>query len=182
MEAEFLEAGAEVLQFGCGDGGSVGEAVGDDGVEVLEVAAVDGGGFAGDDGGVDGGGFGPEGCVGGGELCSVLGEVLLPGFEGGEDVGFAVVEEVVGYVADADGGLCGSGGDVEDGVGEGGGVAKVAEDEADGVEGLARGGSRRPKRLFAAGDGVGGAVAGEAAESGGDADGAAGVGADGCEG
>ena len=36
--------------------------------------------------------------------------------------------------------------------------------------------------VFAAGDGVGGAVAGEAAESGGDADGAAGVGADGCEG
>ena len=38
--------GAEVLQFGGGDGGSVGEAFGDDGVEVLEVAAVDGCGFA----------------------------------------------------------------------------------------------------------------------------------------
>ena len=36
--------------------------------------------------------------------------------------------------------------------------------------------------LFATRDAVGGAVAGEAAESGGDANGAAGVGADGCEG
>src|ERR1700750_2838211 len=132
--AEFLKAIAEGLEVGGGDGGSVGEAFGDDGVEVLEVPSVDGCGFAGYDGGVDGRGVGPEGCVSWGELCSVLDKVLLPGFEGGEDVGFAVVEAVVGYVGDADCGLCGCGGDVEDGAGEGGGVAEVAEDEADGVE------------------------------------------------
>ena len=136
LEAEFLETGAEGLQFGGGDVGSVGEAFGDDWVEVLEVAAVDGGSFGGDDGGVDGGGFGPEGCVGGDKLCFVLYKVLLPGFEGGEDVGFAVLEAVVGYVAYADGGFRGSGGDVEDGAGKGGGVAEIAEDDADGVEGL----------------------------------------------
>ena len=89
--------------------------------------------------------------------------------------------KVVGYVADADGGWRGCGGDVEDGAGEGGGVAQVAEDQADGVEGLGEMIAPCPA-LFAVGDGVGGAVAGEAAESGGDADGAAGVGADGCEG
>ena len=111
----------------------------------------------------------------------MLCELLLPCFEGVEDFGFAVVEEVVGDVADAHGGLRRNEGDVEDGVGEGGGVAEIAEEDADGVEGLGEVISACPAG-FAVADAEGGAVAGEAAESGGDADGAAGVGADGDEG
>ena len=55
---------------------------------------------------------------------------------GGEDFGFGVVEEGGGDVADAGVADDGRGrGDVEDGVWRGRGVAEVAEEDADGVEG-----------------------------------------------
>ena len=70
LGAEFLEAMAEVVELSGGECGSPGEALRDDWLEVLEVAAVDDGGFAGLDGAVDFGAVGPEGGVDGGEGCA----------------------------------------------------------------------------------------------------------------
>ena len=73
LAAEVCEAFVVRGEFGGGDGGSGGEALGEDGFEVLVVAAMDGGCFAGYDGRVDGRGFVEEVGVDGGEWW------LLPG-------------------------------------------------------------------------------------------------------
>ena len=181
LGTEFFEALAEGFELREGECGSPGEALRDDWLEVLEVAAVDDGGFAGLDAAVDFGAVEPEGGVKGRQSCSVSDEVLLPCFVGGEGGGGAVVNEVVTCVADAD--FCGHGntGDVKDGVGEGGGVSQIAEDQADGVEGRGKVVGAGPS-FFAAADTDGGAIADQATERGGNADRAACVSANGCDG
>ncbi len=66
LAAEVCEAFVVSDEFGGGDGGSGGEALGEDGFEVLVVAAMDGGCFGGYDGRVDGRGFLEEVGVDGG--------------------------------------------------------------------------------------------------------------------
>ncbi len=105
---------------------------------------------------------------------------MFGGFVGGEDFGGAVVEVGVVEVADARVGGCWDDSDVEEGVGEELGVAEVVEEDAEGVEGGGEVVADLPPGFGV--EGVGGAVAGKSAESGGDADGAACVGADGDEG
>ena len=56
------------------------------------------------------------------------GQFFFPGLVGCEGGGFAVVDEVVACEADADVVGRWNGGDVEEGVGEGGGVAEIAEE------------------------------------------------------
>ena len=62
-------------------------------------------------------------------------EVLLPSGECGEDLGFAIVGELVANIADAELRWCGDGGDVVEGAGERGAVAEIAKEQAEGIEG-----------------------------------------------
>ena len=66
MGAEVGQALVISGKFGGWDGGAGDEAFGEDGFEVLVIAAVDGGGFASYDGRVDGWGFVEERGVDGG--------------------------------------------------------------------------------------------------------------------
>jgi len=174
-------AGVESGLF-CGGGGSGGgHTGGDGGLEVVEIAVVDNGGFVGLDVGEDFYGVGPVSGVELGEGCAEAFEECGPGGHGAQDVGVAVVEEAAGWESDAEGGEVGRGsdGEIEQCMGEDGAVAEVAVEPAEGVECGREVGPAGPEGC-AGGDG--GSEAGEAAESGGDADGAARVGADGREG
>lgn len=132
--AEGVQALMQTLNSGGGNRGAVGHAFGDDRLEVIEVATMDCGGFAGYDGRVDLRAFIPEGCVEGVQLGSVLGEAFLPGFVGVEHGGFAVVKEVVADAADAECRGRWNRFDIEDGVGDKSGIAEVVEENTEGVE------------------------------------------------
>ena len=86
--------------LGVAEGSDPGEAFGDGGLKVLEVAAVEGGGLAGLDGSEDLQRIVPEGGVEVGDVCTLRGEARLPVFQRGEHVGFAVVQK--GGVGDAE--------------------------------------------------------------------------------
>ncbi len=64
--AEGVELVVETCELGRGEAGAPGEALGDHGFEVVEVALVEGGCFAGLDGCEDRHGVGPVGGVEGG--------------------------------------------------------------------------------------------------------------------
>jgi hypothetical protein len=75
------------------------------------------------------------------------GEEAAKGSVGGEDFGGGVREEGFVDEADARGWRGGCEGDAEEGIGDGGGVAGVAEEEAGGVEGFCEVGGTLPKAL-----------------------------------
>src|ERR1700761_4828744 len=110
----------------------------------------------------------------------MLREVLLPCGECGEDLGLAIVCEVVACVADAKLSWCVSEGNVVDGVCECRAVAEIAKEQTESVEGGCEMEGAGPA-LFAVTDTDRSAVAGEPAECGGDANRTSGVGADGCD-
>jgi hypothetical protein len=127
----------ELSEFGGGDRSAPGEAFGDCGLEVVEVALMQGGCFAGLDRRKDGHGIGPERCIEGGEGCLAGLEAGLPEMKCGEDVGIAIVEEGRVGCRDAelvDGGG-GSEGEIEESVPEQWTIDEISIEPADGIEG-----------------------------------------------
>jgi hypothetical protein len=110
----------------------------------------------------------------------MVSKLLLPCSIGVENFGLTVVEEVYVGVADTDMGWRWRGRNIEDRGSEGGSVAEIVTEEAQGIEGGCEVRRSEPAFLVPA-DAVGGTVAGKSAERGGHTDRATGVRSDGSE-